>query len=111
VANTYATAKLSFVSIPLAVADAAARDAALGPSAGHVWTKFGHGDLSRVRQVSIPAMLWRMAARIVSARLSGDYRNNPFFMRETAQPISPPVRVGQGERAELDLKVRASAGS
>lgn len=109
VANTYGAAQLSFVSVPLACASANDRDAVLAQSAGHVWTKFGHGDLSGVTQVSIPAMLWRMASRIVAARISGDYRNNPFFRPDTGEPIVAPRRLLEAERSELDCKARAGA--
>ena len=107
VAGTYHTARLSFVS--LTVPRTAEADAVLGPSSGHVWTKFGRGDLSRVRQVNIPAMLWRMASRIVTARLTGDYRNNPFFDRTTSRPIAEPRRLTAQERADLDRQVQAAA--
>lgn len=109
VANTYDTSKLSFVSLPLCAATAQQRDRSLGPSSGHVWTKFGRGDLSHVELVSIPAMLWRMAFRIMSARLSGDYKNNPFFEPGTGEPIAAPRRLTQAERSELDRKVLAGA--
>ena len=107
VAGTYNTAKLSFIS--LTVPRTAQADAVLGPSSGHVWTRFGRGDLSRVRQVNIPAMLWRMASRIVAARLTGDYRSNPFFDPATSRPIARPRRLTAGERADLDRKVRLAA--
>jgi hypothetical protein len=107
VANTYDTSKLSFLSVPLCALPAEQRDEALGPSSGHVWTKFGHGDLSRAKQVSIPAMLLRMASRIAAARMSGDYLNNPFFDPITCKPICMPRHLTFAERSELDLKVHA----
>jgi hypothetical protein len=108
IANTYDTSKLSFLSVPLCALPVERRDEALGPSSGHVWTKFGHGDLSCVKLVSIPAMLWRMASRIASARLSGDYLNNPFFSPTTCKPIYAPCRLTATERSELDRKVKAA---
>ena len=106
VANTYHTSKLSFVSLPLGPKQDAERDRVLGPPSGHAWTKFGWGDLSKVKQVNIPAMLWRIGSRIISARLSGDFRANPFFDRATAQPVATPLRLTQKQRAELDEQVR-----
>ena len=105
VANTYDTSRLSFLSLSLSALPAEQRDRQFGPSSGHVWTKFGHGDLSKVKRASIPAMLWRMASRMVSARLSGDHRNNPFFDRATGQPIRTPRRLTPVERAALDRKI------
>lgn len=101
VANTYDSSRLSFLSLPLAGCDPARADALLGPSAGHVWTKFGTGDLAHVKQVNIPAMLYRMLSRILRARLTGDWRNNPLFDRETGTPLSPPQRLTPQERAGL----------
>jgi hypothetical protein len=109
VASTYHTAKLSFIS--LTVPRQVEVDAVLGPLAGHVWTKFGRGDLSHIRRVNIPAMLWRMASRIITARLTGDYRNNPFFDPTTSQPIAGPRRLTADERVDLDRKVQLAAAS
>lgn len=108
VANTYGTSALSFVSLPLAAASAEDREAILGPSSGHVWTKFGVGDLSQAKQVNIAAMLWRMACRIIIARLSGDYRNNPFFGRNDGNPLVEPRRLSQAERHDLYRRTGAS---
>jgi hypothetical protein len=106
VANTYGTSKLSFLSLPLSAAPPQARLDALGPSSGHVWTKFGTGDLSAVRQVNIAAMLWRMGSRIIAARITGDFRDNPLFDRKTSRPIAIPRRLAHDERSALDEKVR-----
>ena len=111
VANTYHTSKLSFLSLPIPRTRSSEVDQVLGPSSGHVWTKFGRGDLSDVRQVNIPAMLWRMFSRIVSARWTGDYRSNPLFDPSTAAPIAPPKRLAAAQRSELDEKAKASRGA
>ena len=109
VAGTYHSAKLSFVSVSLCAAAMADREAVCGPSSGHVWTKFGWGDLSKVKQCSIPAMLWRMASRMVRARLSGDYRNNPFFHAD-GRPLATPHVLSRQERDELDAAAKLAAG-
>jgi hypothetical protein len=108
VANTYHTSRLSFVSVPLCGARPDDRDAFCGPPAGHIWTKFGWGDLSGVRRYSIPAMLWRMLSRIVLARLTGAYRQNPFFSPDGA-PIAVPLFLSHDERSALDVSVRRGA--
>jgi hypothetical protein len=110
VANTYHTSKLSFVALPLSQASDPARDEVLGPSSGHAWTKFAWGDLKGARQIDIPAMLWRIASRILAARLTGDWRNNPFFDAD-GRPISPPRRLTASERAELDREAQRRAAS
>jgi hypothetical protein len=110
VANTYDASRLSFVSVPLWAAAPGSRDEALGPPSGHVWTRFGHGDLARVRRLNIPAMLWRMASRIAWARISGDYRNNPLFDPVSGKPIAAPRRLTPGERSALDLRAGLDAG-
>lgn len=107
VANTYNNSKLSFISIPLCGAIASERDEILNPSSGHVWTKFGKGDLSKLEKYSIPRILWRMISRIVRARVSGDYRNNLFFDKYSGEPISKPYSLSADERHDLDIKARA----
>ena len=81
------------------------RDQALGPPSGHAWTKFGHGDLWHVEQINIPAMIWRMASRIVYARLTG-FAATPSSITIPASPYSSPRRITSAERSELDRKVR-----
>lgn len=108
VAGTYHTSKLSFLSVTIPCQGSREVDQVLGLSSGHVWTQFGWGDLSSVRQVNIPAMLWRMGSRILTARISGDYRKNPLFDPVTAKPIAPPRRLTGDERAALDAKVQRS---
>lgn len=105
VAATYHTSKLSFVSASLSAASTADREAVCGPSMGHVWTKFGWGDLSNVRQCNIPAMLWRMGTRITRARLSGDYRNNPFFSSD-GTPLLEPYVLSTLERTGLEAAAK-----
>jgi len=107
VANTYGTSKLSFLSAPLCALPIGLRDQRFGASSGHVWTIFGQGNLANVKQVNIPAMLWRMAARMLTARLSGDHSNNPLFDRSTGKPIRPPCRLTSSERDELDRNILA----
>ncbi len=107
VAGTYHTSRLSFLSLTLPRTGTREMDEVLGPSSGHVWTKYGWGDLSQAVQVNIPAMLWRMGSRIARARITGDYRNNPLFDAAT-RPIAEPRRLTRDERAELDRRVRRS---
>jgi hypothetical protein len=111
IANTYGSSKLSFLSVPLCTVPLQNRLEVFGPSSGHVWTKFGWGDLSSVKQVSIPAMLWRIVVRIIVARITGDYRNNPLFNRDDGRPIAVPRHLSRSERFALDemVRVRASA--
>ncbi len=106
VANTYNTSKMSFASMPLAVVPPETRDTVLGPSSGHVWAKFSKTDLSRTKAINIPAMLWRMISRIIQARLSGDFRNNPFFSVDSGQPICDPHRLNGEARSHLDQQTR-----
>jgi hypothetical protein len=107
VANTYDSSKLSFVSVPLCGASKGDRNTVCGPPSGHVWTKFGWGDLSDVTQYSIPRMLWRMLSRIVRARFSGDYRNNPFF-HQNGNPIAIPYSLSRAERIAVNASVDAA---
>lgn len=95
--------------MPLCAALAAQRDEVLGPPSGHVWTKFGQGDLSQMKQLSVVPILWRMTSRMLSARLTGDYRNNPLFDVNTGGPLAAPRRLTSDERSELDSKAQSEA--
>lgn len=107
VANTYNNSKLSFISVPLCGSTASERDKILGLSSGHVWKKFGKGNLSKLKNYSILKILWRMVSRIIRARVSGDYRNNPFFDKQSGEPINKPYLLNADERHDLNVKVRA----
>jgi hypothetical protein len=43
-----------------------------------------------------------------TARLTGDYRNNPLFDRRTGLPVAAPRRLSRDERATLDAEIRRS---
>lgn len=105
---TFNTSTRSFLSVPLTCCAPAQADRLLGPNAGHVWTQFGAGDLSKVKRINLPAMALRIGWRMSIARLSGDYRNNPLFDRRTGLPVAPPRRLSREERALLDAEVRRS---
>jgi hypothetical protein len=110
IANTYGSGKASFLSLILAGFDPQGCGRLMGPPAGHAWTKFGTGDLRHVRQLNIPAMLLRIGGRLVGARLSGDYRRNPFFDPATGAPVAAPRRLTPDERAALDRQALEPAG-
>lgn len=110
-ANTYGTSKFSFMSVVLWRFDPDVRDRVLGPPSGHVWVKFAKGDMAGVKLASIPAMICRILARAVSARLSGDYRKNPLFDPRTGAPIAIPHQLTSDERAAIDADVDAWHGS
>jgi len=107
IANTYGAARRSFLSLILAGFDPRACERSMGPGAGHVWTRYAVGDMGRVRQANIPAILWRMVSRMVSARLSGDWRRNSFFDPSTGEPVAAPRRLSKAERAALDTEAAA----
>ncbi len=109
VANTYDRGQRSFLSLILAGFDPRACERAMGAGVGHVWTRYATGDLGRVRQANIPAMLWRMVSRGVSARLSGDWRRNSFFDPATGAPVAQPRRLTRAERAALDAAITEAA--
>ncbi len=108
IANTYGSAKLSFLSAILVGAAPEEADVCLGPTTGYAWTKYGHGDLSGLPQVNIPAMIWRMASRAASARLTGDWRRNALFHEGSGRPLGSPHLLSANERAFADAAALAA---
>lgn len=107
--NTYDTSQRSFLGLILANADAAQCDALLGSSSGIIWRKFARGDAAARNSASLFAILARLFARQISARLSGDWRNTPLFDRETGLPIVRPLVLSPEERAFAETaRIRAS---
>jgi hypothetical protein len=108
IANTYGTARLSFLSAILVGAEPGQIDGRLGPSKGYAWTKSGHGDLAGVPQLSIPPVLWRMASRAAVAFVSGDWRRNALFDPATGAPVAAPCRLTPDERTSADAAAWAA---
>lgn len=109
VANTFDRGQRSFLSLILAGFDPRGCDRLLGPGAGHAWTRYATGGLGRVRQVSIPAILWRLGSRVIAARVSGDWRRNSFFDPNTGRPVAEPQRLTDAQRAALDAALTEAA--
>lgn len=97
--STYDRAQRSFLSVLLANCEPVACDAALGPSSGHVWTKYAKGGRAGLREADLMAIVTRLVWRQIAARMTGDYRETPLFDRDTGRPIVEPRRLSPQERA------------
>lgn len=106
---TYDTGKRSFFVLLLANTDAETSNRLLGPSTGLVWRKFAAGDVSDRKNANLGAILWRIASRQISARLTGDHRNTPLFDPDTGAPIAMWHQLTPDERAAADASVREFA--
>ncbi len=104
--NTLDRAKRSFLSVILYRVDTDRREAVLGPVTGHLCRQFGRGDCSGLPAASWTAMLFRIAARMAAARISGSYRDTPLFDAQSGQPIATPALLSAGGRriAEEELE-------
>ncbi len=98
--NTYANGKLPYITTLLANCDAEGR-AALGPTKGHLFLEDAKGNTSHLRPLSMNALLRSFFKRMVKDIFSGDRRRNPLFDSKTLEPITPPRRLTDEERAAL----------
>ncbi|KIC34509.1 DUF6151 family protein [Leisingera sp. ANG-S5] len=47
------------------------------------------------------AMAWGILSRMITARLSGRWKETPFFDAETGKPVAEPQLISKTERAKL----------
>jgi hypothetical protein len=75
-------------------------DAAFGPAKSAVNTASASGKVDSAPWATFVAML-KIMRNLGGARLSGAYRENPFFKPGTAEPISAPQVLTLAEREAL----------
>lgn len=49
------------------------------------------------------AMAWGILSRMIASRLSGRWRETPFFNAETGKPVAEPATLSKDQRAKLCL--------
>jgi len=102
IGNTPRDPKLPYVGVIRAcmAASSAELDAALGR--GHIAanTKTAYRKVETTPAATAWAVL-KIGGMIVKARLSGSYRNNPFFVPGGADPVRTPRVISVEERAAL----------
>ncbi len=93
--NTMRTPKISFVGLRTNRLD---DTAALGPVVARGFMPVKGG---KPKHVGLQHMIWRMLSRVTGARLSGRWKNTPFFNIETLEATRPITVVPKTTRAGL----------
>ena len=91
--NTLARPGLPFVGVHVARLDDPAR---IGPVVVHSFLPQRDGG---ARHKGAGIMVWRMLSRMASARLSGRWRQTPFFDPATGAPVAQARILTKAERA------------
>ncbi len=93
--NTFARPGVPFVGI---IVDRLQDRDVLGPLVAHGFVPQPDGTS---RHKGVATMVWRMLARVIAARLSGRWRQTPFFDIDTGAPVAEATIPGKEERAAL----------
>lgn len=93
--NTMRSPKVSFVGIRT---NRLADTAALGPIVGRGFIPVAEG---KPKHEGLPRLIWGMAARIIAGRLSGRWKQTPFFDITTLETTRPVTVLPKGTRAGL----------
>lgn len=102
--NTLASPKLAFAGIPLARLSAPER---IGPVRTKGYMLQADGKL---KHRGLARMAWGIISRMLAARLSGTWRQTPFFDTQTGDPVVKPNVLGKQERAALYPAQRRTSG-
>ncbi len=102
VGNTLYNVRLSFVGLLDTCLKSGDRsvDEAFGPvtTVGH--TKSAKGE-PKPKEYGVTKAIWRVGGMILRARVSGDYKQNPFFDVDAGRPIVKPEVLSAQQRQEL----------
>ncbi len=94
IGNTPANPRFAFVGLlHVALGDPAGLEPAFGPPRMYVHTRFARGEPKPESVVSVPRIALMMA-RVTAARLSGRYRQSPFFAADGSPVAAPAVVSG-----------------
>lgn len=102
--NTFATAKVPYVTTFLANCDPQQRELA-GPVKGHLFVEDAP-DGHRLNNMKVLPLMLRVVKRMAMDVVSGDRRRAPLFDPQTLAPIVTPHRLAPVERADLDRIAR-----
>ena len=102
VGNTPRNPKLPYVGVIRACLDAspAELDAALGREHIAAHTKTAYRKVETTPAATAWAVL-RIGGKIVKARLTGSWKNNPFFVPGSADPVRTPLVISREQRQKL----------
>ena len=109
--NTLATPKFSFIGLVHNCLDGSGEplEVAFGPIRAWVHTQSAKGDPKPVTRGMAAAGSWFLKT-VLRARFSGDYKQTPFFHRETGLPIASAKVLSPEEHANIMGSVRAATG-
>lgn len=93
--NTVRNPKIAFASLRT---NRLAEPEAIGPVVGHA---FMVGKDGKQRHTGLTRFVWGTLKRVALARLSGRWRQTPFFDADTGTPIRPVHVLSAEERAAL----------
>lgn len=96
VANTLSNPGVAFLSLMLTNAQNGADQ--FGPVICHANTKCAHGDGAPTSDYGIGKMMRKFAKRAVGARISGAYKDNPFFNFPERTPIATTTVLTKDQR-------------
>lgn len=111
IGNTLPDQKKSFVGLIhccLQPQAPATLDSSFGPVRAVVNTAGARGD-SPVAAFGLPKVLWTIVRMMLMARLSGGYKNTPFFHAQTGLPVVEPRVLTKAERQALQAAVQQTA--
>jgi hypothetical protein len=99
IGNTLADYRISFVGLIHTCLEDPNRtlDESFGPVRMWSFTK-GAKEPVKSRPVAMIAGMLRFIAMLIRARINGDYKLTPLFMRDTGVPVATPKILSQSER-------------
>jgi hypothetical protein len=99
IGNTLADFRISFIGLIHTCLEDPNRtlDESFGPVRMWSFTKGAKAPVDSRPIATIAGML-RLAAMLIRARISGDYKLTPLFMRDTGAPVATPKILSQSER-------------
>ena len=102
IGNTPRDPKVSYVGVVRACLDAtpAELDAQLGTSSINANTESAYRKIPKT-PVGTALALVKIGSKLLGARFSGGYKNNPFFKAGSATPVRQPTVISKEERARL----------
>jgi hypothetical protein len=102
IGNTPRNPKLSYIGLVhnCLAGSPAELDQAFGPARVAVNTASATGPV-HATPWALPGAVLKIARTVLSARLGGGYRDNPFFVAGTARPVAEPQVLTSAERRAL----------
>lgn len=103
IGNTLRDPKIAFVGLVRACLPGsdAAMTASFGPLNMALYAGSARGKVAKMPVTTLVGMV-RIMSNVIGARLTGQYRQNPFFDPDSGVPVAAPYALTTDERAALD---------